>query len=339
MLCRIALDLVVKNQHIALTKTKEKQWVLLMSKTDRFVFIGETHLVTFRDNFPVPEIRSVLNDLKSKFDAGATLSYNTESTSCTYRLRDIRPIDSDFYCLLISVADEDFPDNVNEERETGRLRVLARNANESPAYSAHVLIRCIEEDDNTRHYQTIVENVKGLSLSRIERFIKYLLKEAFYEKRLGADGKEKIYYPLLGFQGNPAKTISNALNGNGKLQGVVFSKTQTVSDGLGDEAYQVEQVYDMELKIIGNLTGNTASNWIRSKVAQFRNEYKEAKIRIADNNGKIKTSKLDMHMEDVTQNFFILQEHLTDFDEELRNCEEIIRNDIVFKMKPLFITA
>ena len=307
---------------------------MALSKTDRFVYVGESHLSTFRNSFSAPSMVEILSDLTTRRNAASIPTYEIENGKRIYRLRDIREVGDNCYCLLVSFSNEDIPDNVNEEKTSGKLRELTREGNESPALSAHVLIRCNEEISGNATYATIVENVNGLALTNIYRFIRYILKETLSKDRKDkTDKRLKKYYPIIQFAGHSSKTIENVLQGDGKLEGIVFSKTSVRNDGMGEKTYPVKEISEVELKLKHKINGKGSIDWIKRQVERRREDYDDAKIRIEDESGRTKTSKLDLHLDDVTKDFFVLQEHLTGFASDLRTCEDNVRSDMVEKMK------
>ncbi len=302
------------------------------TKLSRRFYVCETHLNTAQRSFKAPPIKELLNDIilgftKSEFD-----SHLLENGKKVYRLRDIKQIDDNHYCILVSMSNEDIPDNVNEEKDTGKLRELTRLENESPALSAHILINVNEVSEGSNLYLTLIENVSRISLSSIVGFLRKISRQTYPEKKEDPVTKKlKVYAPLISFLGYQSTTVANMLNNSGKVSSLKFSTTEILSDGTGEEAYSVEKVKTVELKIKKGLSGVRGIEWIKNGVMSNKDNYEDFRVTIASDDSR-NSPTLNTDLQDVTQSCFIKQIEVKDFDSDLKSCEDQIRDDVVEKM-------
>ena len=161
-----------------------------------------------------------------------------------------------------------------------------------------------------------------------------MLNEHFTEERpIDDSGKSKTYSPRVEVRGHQSQTLASVLNGGGNLHGIKLVTKRVQEDAFGEPAYSVTKSQEINMRITGKPRGNRAVDFIRRKVDEYRNEgLDKAKVVIEDSSGRVKTSPIDIAMEDISQNFFILQSLLYNFDIPLAVCEARIRGDVVEKM-------
>lgn len=307
---------------------------MALSKTKRRAYVCEGHLTTYHNSFPAPSMRELLDAVREKFEKDEIPPHVLDNGKRIYRLRAIEEVGDDCVCLLIGMSNDDIPDGANEDKSTGKVRLLSRLGNESPALSAHVLIRLNPNPRNNITYATLVEKVTGLGLESIRRFLRHVFTETCDERRLQPEtNKLKWYKVMIELQGHKSTTISNELSNGGKLSGIRFSNTELTSDGLGEEAYPVVTTRSVELKLQNKPTGEAAKEWLKKVIGRSKDEYEEARIMIVPEGANQKTSPLDMELEDVLSGYFIKDEEFGDFDTDLNTCEEKIRRDLVDRMK------
>ncbi|WP_300014388.1 hypothetical protein [uncultured Roseobacter sp.] len=105
-------------------------------------------------------------------------------------------------------------------------------------------------------------------------------------------------------------------------------------EDFGDDAHAVTIAHEVNMKITGKPQGNVAIDFIRARIQEFQGHGLEnAKVVVEDLSGRIKTSPLDLNLEDIAGNFFILQHLRSGFEQPLNVCEPTIRADVVEKMR------
>lgn len=303
----------------------------MISQSFRYVYVCEFGVKTVYSRFQPPNAYETLQRVMELNNQGVLNAFEAGQKKVT--LTKIR-FEGRIAKLLFRLTDPDIPDNILENEESGELREATRLEAEVPARSAHLVIDCSEEHDVARAYPATVENVDYLSKSYITLLLNKILRDHFTEERPKDDtGYLATYSPRIEFRGHQSQTISRVLQEGGSLEGLKFVTNKVVEDDFGDPAYAVLNSTEVTLDVRGAPSGEGAIAWIRDKYAQFAGpDLEQAKIVICDSSGRVKTSKLDTHLDDVMSNFFILQRLINDFEQPLVACENDIREDVVTKM-------
>lgn len=310
----------------------------MISQTQRFCFICELGVKTIYGRFPAPSAESLFAEIARNLDLGA--DFSTELGARKYTLTKMSK-SGDIVAILFRMTDPDIPDNILENTDDQTLHIFERGEGQVPAVSVHLLVDVSSNHDAKAAYPLCIENVVYLSKSAISYLLNKILSDLFTEKRRVEDnGPMKTYSPRFEIRGHQSKTIKNILLGDGKLCGLKMVTNIVQEDGFGEPAYPVTNSSEIHLAIAGKPGGIAAIDWLRRKVEALRNNgLDSARVTIEGENGRSKTTKLDLSKQDVTSNYFILQEVMNGFDELLVICEEEIRDDVVSKMTRLLPNA
>lgn len=304
----------------------------MLRQDERYAFICETRMYTYRNSFAPPTARETLEDLQGLLGSEETItrSYGNRRFS----LVELQ-VQKDSAHLLFRLSDPNIPDNILENEQDMSLRPSERRKGETPAISAHLVIDISSHHDSTSAYPTAIENVDYISISLIRVFLNDVLAAYFTTKREKTPGGKKLQYsPRIHIAGHQSKTIENVLQKGGVVKGMRFETSVTTDDGFGEGKYSVTKTSGVYLKVDGRPTGNAALDWAQKRYSEWRGHgLKKAKIVIESDSGKTKTAPLDVQRENIGANFFILQEKLDDFGTPLKSCEESIRDEMVTKMK------
>ncbi len=303
----------------------------MLSQTQRYCYVCELGVKTLYNHFPPPPILDLFQTFSELLQGGTDLyrDYGERRVS----LSEIS-IENGKIAALFRLTDPDIPDNILENQNTQELRVAEREDDEVPARSAHIVINADAAYNPAAAYPLVIENVDGLSRSLISALLNHLLGEHFTDERPKDDsGELRTYSPRVEVRGHQSQTLASVLNGGGNLHGVKLVTNKVQEDAFGDAAYSVTKSQEINMKVTGKPSGNRAINFIREKVNEYLDQgLDKAKVVIEDPSGRVKTSPIDIAMEDIAQNFFILQSRLFGFDEPLLVCEAQIRADVVEKM-------
>lgn len=304
----------------------------MISQSERYFYICESKISTFRGYFDPPTIKELIESLQNHVLAGlvTAVSYGNKSVS----LSDL-VVDGGVAAFLFRITDPDIPDSILENSLLRTLREAKREKGEVPALSAHLVINMSKQYDVSHAYPSAIENIDRFPRSTIENYLLRVFGDLFGENRFHPKhGEDREYRPRVAFAGHPSKTIERVLNGGGKLHGMHFESVTVKDDGFGEDAYAVTKTEEIHLKVSGKPQGASAVKWIRDKFSKYKlSDNSKIRVVMEDESGRVKTSRVDNRIIDVASNYFILQERLKDFDTPLAACESSVRMDIVKKVQ------
>lgn len=306
----------------------------MLSNYERYCFVCELGMKTYRNNFQAPTALQFLTDVLDLKNRGANLSFQKVEQCIT--LHDLR-IDGNIAKLLFRITDPRIPDNTVENQEDHSLRTLERNDREVPAISAHLIVNIDDKYDQALGYPATFENVEILSKSIVRWFFSQLCEQSFSEqKRFDDTGDLKKYRPNVEIRGHQSQTIGGILGSGGKLHGLRMVTTKVEQDAFADVAYPVSEYSDIHMDVGGKPSGQDANTTLQNMWAYVtrsgQTDISSAKVVLEDLSGRTKTSSIDTRNQNIASNFFISQVHMTNFDIPLAMCEDAIRDDLVTKM-------
>lgn len=309
--------------------------IVTISKDERYGFVGEIKISTFRNYFreAVPKGHDVFYKLKEGFTSGN--NYVLKMDARTVEIKDFSISNSRHAELLFKMTDPGIPDNVWSDRTNGKLRPALRTATEDPAVSAHVLVDLADTFDVSRAYPTCIENIDYLPRSLIIQFFNEWLAKTLAEKRIRhGELAPKIFQPRFEFIAPTTQTIQDALDKGGILRGVKWVESNLTENTFGDKAYPVEKRTDIGLIVRNRPTGDAAKGLLSSLWEGIRGKNpKTIKVLIEDENDRIKTIGIDPSKNNVLSNIFIPQKRFGEFYKPMAMCEASIRKDLIKKMK------
>ena len=94
----------------------------MISKTERFTYVGEFRLYTYRNYFEnsVPIMSALVKDMETKIAAGQT--YTLKAGAQTLKLCEMHLGTAGYAEFLFRLTNPDIPDNELEDRANGSLR-------------------------------------------------------------------------------------------------------------------------------------------------------------------------------------------------------------------------
>ena len=307
----------------------------MLSQLERFIYICEISVSTYRNYFGPPkgiELFSALKNLHEDGKIGAQVTGNTRIA-----VSDIQA-NGDHFVILIRLSDPSIPDNILENERDFTLRTSERKSGEAPAVSAHIVMDLSAKHDGSSAYPAAIENVDHISMTAISNYLNSVIATNFtrpLERTLPKSKKVVVcdFRPKITIRGHQSKTISNVLNEGGVLRGMHFETSVETDGGFGEGAFGVVKTSAVNLKVSGSPTGKIALDWAVNKYREIRGYgLKKAKIVIENKYGRSKTVPVNIKQDSIGENFFILQELLGNFDKALRACEAEVRQDMVSKM-------
>jgi len=148
-----------------------------------------------------------------------------------------------------------------------------------------------------------------------------------YEK----DGERKLYRPIFEIMGHQSSTLRSSLM-TGIVQDIELVCYERKDAGFDEYSYVKEEKEERQLVLQDAMKPNALVNFVNGlKGDQNYSKYDHMFIRIKDDEGKIKRTKIDPDT-DFLENAFVQTEILRDFDKPLEQACDSIRSDILSKM-------
>ncbi len=319
--------------------TCEGQNFNMISQFERYGFLGEVHLYTFRNLFKndVPLGSEVFDQLQKMHSAGDVHEMGLGTK--TIKIHEFKVTNSGHAEILFQMTDPSIPDNVLSDRLSGGLRVASRNANEDPAVSAHMVVDLDSKFDKERKYPACVENIDYLSRSLMIQYFNQWMASKLSQKKVRKGEKEaKTYQPRIEFVAPTSQTIQEALERGGVLKGVKWVEDKVVEQTFGDKSYPVVKRTDVGMVVKNRPTGDAAKKVLSDLWDEAKGQQPKAiKVTIEDENERSKTVGIDPSKNNVLSNVFIPQAQFDRFETPMAMCEANIRTDLVSKMKKALI--
>ncbi len=307
----------------------------MLSQHERYAFIGELRLYTFRNYFPnsIPKASDVFGQLLAAYAKGQ--SHETTHGTKSIKLSSFSITNSGFAEILFKLTDPSIPDNVLSDRTNDSLRTAARKKNEDPAISAHVLIDLSQAHDQNKLYPMCIENIDFLPRSLMIGYFNEWLGGTYTKTMDRKEKKDKkLFSPRVEFVAPHSHTIQDALDNGGVLTGVKWVEDKMHQQSFGDKAYPIEQRNDVGITVRNRPTGAAAKKILIDTFDRSRGKKpKSFKVTIVDSNERTKTIGIDPSKNNVLSNVFIPQVLMNGFSKPMAMCEPSIRSDMISKMK------
>ena len=199
--------------------------------------------------------------------------------------------------------------------------------------SGHILIKK-DRNANSRSHLILIEKVTGLSMSKVEAYFKYILKNNT-EKYYLEEGEQMHYRPIFEILGKASGTIRDAITNN-TLQDIELVGHTEVSNGFDEFPYIQEQTQQAKFIIKTGIETDTIDPFFAIMLNKFRTgNYEKMFVRIKTTNGLVKQTKVNTDSEDMLTQAFICNEYVSGFTPELESACEEIRNDMSDKLQRL----
>lgn len=306
----------------------------MISQFERYGFLGEFKIYTFRNSFPnqVPTAQDLFAQLEKLHKSQR---HTLERPPRKLRIEQFRITPKGYAELLFHLTDPNIPDNVLADRTNGKLRTLKRNASEDPAISAHVVINLSSDFDQSRHYPSCIENMDYLPRSLVIQFFNEWMAATLSQQIVRKGEKEaKTFQPRFEFVAPASQTIQESLENGGVLKGVKWVEDELVEQTFGDKAFPVVKRTNVGMTVKNRPTGDAAKQVLADLCGQLTGQKpKTVKVTIQDENDREKTVSLDPARSNVLSNIFIPQAHFDNFSPPMDMCESNIRDELVKKMQ------
>jgi hypothetical protein len=308
----------------------------LLNQNERWIQHYDLLLRPARKVNHVFHLKHLIDPLKQRFESHKAVELLDNDTAAI-RIVDFQ-IDEpkDALILLIQYADTKVSDPAFSKIETGELRVEPKLEGEGIAVSAHVVISLKEKLPGTSTFFALVEEVPGLSKTRIERFLTSEF-EAISEGRFfykNKSGKEKPCRPIAQLNGYLSDTFADSLK-TGELKAVQFIKTEVVENGLDERNYVVERENVLKIKIVPKLKPDSALSALQNLFNRAKNtNVDEMRVRISYQDSRPQTVPVDLSRTDI-QNTLFIKVNMIKSETAMAICERQIRKHFSSEMVAL----
>lgn len=237
------------------------------------------------DYIPLDEalshIISIKNNIKgNKFDDGRWIIF----------LSDINYYkDKDFFSILFLGVDKESSDKCYADIKTLDLREIQKLETEGSAVSAHLCIAG-KVNKQTHAHNAGLEEVEGLSRTRIINFLKNIIRENCIYNCIGTDGKNEKVEAILDSYAINDISIGEQLN-NARLLAVDFIDNRKKEDiDPTQDFYEKSRI--IQFRPTHSAKGGVASKILREILNTIdRDEYPEVRIKIEGADGAQRTAR------------------------------------------------
>lgn len=316
-----------------------------LAKNERFVFICD-----FRVRPSPPEAPSIdIAALYKKIDAHSNKFFSikkdagtdkeTELTLVKFKLTKSHAI------FLFQMRDPNIADQIQKDKKTRKSRSFNRKDGEAPTVSLHMVVSFTPTGKTGDCYSAFIENIPGIGRGAIIQYLIELFKQNFSgtfiptapKDKKGKQGKAKTIKPRAyraypEILGHSSSTLKSALTGGATFEEIRLIKYKETPTQLGESPDIESEEHSVTLKMKPDFSGKDALTRLVKTVESYKSTYDDAKVKITPTSGRSKVTSIDIHSQNITEQFFIYQEIVTGFKPVLAVCEDEIREDLVKKM-------
>jgi hypothetical protein len=277
-------------------------------------------------------INDLVEPLEQRYESGNAVQLIDKDTAACRIVGFQIDSDNEALVLLIQHSDTKVSDPAFSKIQTGEVRVEPKLEGEGVAVSAHVVISLKEKAVGSSTFFLLLEEVPGLSKSKIERFLTHefdVISNGRFSYK-DKSGKEKPCRPLAELVAYPSDTLANGL-ATGELKEVQLIRTEVVSDGLDESSYIQEREYVTKIKIAPRLQLEAALRALQNIFTRAKSgNVQEMRVRIRQDT-RSQVIPVDLTRSDV-QNTLFIKANLLELDLPMAICEKHIKRDLVTKM-------
>jgi len=282
-------------------------------------------------NVPIYSFDEINDELHRLVDNNCT-DYLYQNDTRNMKIRQIQDIDDEFLCLLVSTGDKNAPDVMYENFNNSGIRTFIKEEDEGAIVSSHVLIK--KDPGKYDNHLMLIERVPGITISQIQRYLRYLFRQGNNKTYVNDDGIDVEYRPLFEIVGYPSNTLREAIKDN-TLQDIEFVKHSRRDDGIDEYGYVQEEVTRVKLVVKRGIETSTEDEFFQNLMNKFRTgNFEQMHVRIKTRNNQTKTTEVNTNLddEDILSQFFICNEVVNNFEKPLENACLSIRNDMIPKL-------
>lgn len=308
----------------------------MLNQFERWVLYQETVLEPWPDDAPVMPLAEIAGYLKALWEEGGAF-YLFDKETASLRIRDL-DIDEEnkILTLLINLSDQKVSDPVFEHLEQGTLRLEPKLEGEGVALSAHMLISLTSTQAGVSTYRTILEDVPGIGRTKLQPFLRRLLKMCATAEFTDEDGKRKKFRPVTSLVGRMNSQFKDDLS-NGWISGIELVRYTNGASEFDEEAYISENSRRLTLDVEKGIDRDTAIELVNRVKTKARNAgYADMFIRYKPSKKRQKSIMVGTAREDAADALVMRSDNFL-VEEPLSQCEANLREDVVQKMKNFLI--
>lgn len=307
----------------------------MASRKERFVGIFEFTLrVSGHPDHPaelLPENFAKLKDVLDKHKAkGELLSSPLDGGQIIICLDDIAIVDKQI-ALLFTVVDADAADAVYRDMKSGKETQFKKGPDEGGAASAHLVID-LASDANTYRYRAGLEDIEGVSRSRILPFLQQMMRASCGAVSTVIEDEIFIGEAVLDLQAVHRDRLVNAAGRPVSVDLIMLQPRPKIDPRGGDRYREVkvtrEFVIDRKSPVE---TAMAALKSIRHRQQTEFADFPMMRIRWKRPDDKVQTLRVDSLADDLMQRAFTRVEVVTGFH-DLVSATKDIRTDLTAKM-------
>ncbi len=238
--------------------------------------------------------------------------------------------DTSSAALLFLGIDKDRAAAIYGDINTLDLRSAAKSDDEGGAVSAHLLID-LQSDNGLKGHNAVLEDVQGLSRSRIIPYLRRLIGKFVPFSKENGDGDELNIIANLVDSIVPDKPISEQLN-DARLLAVDVIKN-TKNSNIDRRVAFFEKIRLIEYRPVSPVRGSFATNMIKDILAIAPVEdYPEMRIRIEESGGRERSVSVNRDKQDALLSAFQLRT-LVKLDPPVEEATKRITKHLIAEMK------
>ena len=236
-----------------------------------------------------------------------------------------------YVTMLFLGIDKDRAEAVYGDINTLDLRTARKAPTEGGAVSAHLLIDLTSPAGLSGNY-AVLEDVEGLSRSRIVPYLRWLFDKFVSFVDTAADGQETNVSPQLSDEIVLDAPIAEQLNSAKLLAVDVLRKTRGSTIDQTVEFYEKTRL--IEYRPVGSSTGSRATRMIRSILDSApTEEYPEVRVRLQEPSGNERSLSIQRQKTDALMGAFQLRTLAKNITPPLPEASRLIATQLVSEMK------
>lgn len=322
-----------------------------MHKNERVIYFADliitSHSTKQQGISPKPlrELVTYLDALKNTTIAKKKYDVETQ----TIYLSDVR-VDAarNEVTLLINRSNKNAPDPVFVNPDSNTRRIITMADDEGSGSSSHIVIKLDHKTGMPNRYLILIELAQGLGISRLEGYLKYLLKQVAKANPLafvvGAlDGsvdaqgipRQHNYSSEFEIRGHISGEFWDELN-HGTIEELEVYTEIGFQNQWDDGGYAREEKSSVHIKVRpdNTITNATIVRMVTRKAAP---NYESARLRFKTSENATREVILNADNLDLARDYlYVKRQSITGFTPPLISAYDTIYEPIVTKIKALF---
>jgi hypothetical protein len=309
---------------------------MALSNTQRWIMVGSL-IIRNHKNAPVQapsfNLQEIISAAKKRIISNDHYREYGKDKSRLMWFSELQE-DTRYHNLLVNTGDKNTSGPSFVNFETRKSRDIEKNDNEGNHYNGHILIR--KKADSNGNHLILVEKVPGIYFSILKEYFGWVCRDDRFKKSYkDEEGIDKTCTPIFEIDGHQSKTIREALQG-GKLHDVEFVKHE--KDCLLDEDTLIKDVIHHAKWDVKREVSEEEAKKIFSMIRPFLNNFTKKSedtqtfVRIKTVSGQINRTSIDVERDEILEQVFIQNEIVKDFNENLNQRHDALRQDMIRKM-------